>query len=177
VEAADGLDHEIVWKTFSLEQINMEADADRDALWAEPERRRGLLPGAAAKWAESQNGDTFETLQRAIFEARHAGEREKIGKPEVLESILDRAGLDGGTIVKEVLTDRRWLDAHRADHEEAEELGLFGVPTLVFPDRQPMFVRLTEITEGERAIDIYRKVRDAAGDPLINELKRAIRRQ
>lgn len=166
------MEHEIVWKSFSLEQINMEEDADRDALWAEPERRRGLLPGAAAKWGQAQNGDTFESLQRAIFEARHTGEREKIGKPEVLESILDRAGLDGGTIVKELLTDRRWLDAHRADHEEAEELGVFGVPTLVYPDRQPMFVRLLEITEGDRAVEIYRKVQAAADDPVIHELKR-----
>jgi predicted DsbA family dithiol-disulfide isomerase len=172
VDTAGGLDHEIAWKTFSLEQVNLDPDGDKDALWAEPERRRGLLPGAAAKWAESQNGNTLERVQRAIFEARHGGEREKIGKPDVLESILDRAGLDGGTIVKELLTDRKWLDAHRADHEEADELGVFGVPTLVFPDKQPVFVRLLEITEGDRAVEIYRKVQAAADDPVIHEIKR-----
>lgn len=172
MEAANGLEHEIAWKTFSLEQINLDPEGDRDELWAEPERRRGLLPGAAAKWAEAQNADTFERVQRAFFEARHTGEREKIGKPEVCEKILDGIGLDGGTIVKELRTDRRWLDAHRADHEEAEELGVFGVPTLVYPDTQPLFVRLLEITEGDRAVEIYRKVRAAADDPLIHELKR-----
>jgi predicted DsbA family dithiol-disulfide isomerase len=130
------------------------------------------LPGAAAKWAEAQNGETFEQVQRAIFEARHGGDREKIGKPEVLAQILDRAGLDGGTIVKELLADRTWLDAHRADHQEAEELSVFGVPTLVFPDRQPAFIRLLEITDGDRAVEIYQKVQAAADDPIIHEIKR-----
>lgn len=172
MEAAGAVGHAIEWKTFSLEQINMEDDADRNALWAEPERRRGLIPGAIAKWAEAQSSEVFESVQRAFFEARHTGEREKIGKADVSEKILEQIGLDGPTIVKEVLTDRRWLDAHRADHQEAEELGLFGVPTLVFPDRQPIFVRLLEITEGDRAVEIFRKVAAAADDPLIHELKR-----
>jgi predicted DsbA family dithiol-disulfide isomerase len=168
----DALGHRIEWKSFSLEHINLEPGKDPLAeVWGQPERRRGILPAAAAQWAAEQVDGIFETVQRAFFEANHV-ERKKIGKPEVVEEVLNDAGLDGAVIVKELLTDRRFLDAARADHDEASELNIFGVPTLVYPDRQPVFVRLLEITDGERAVEIYEKVRAMSFDPAIHEVKK-----
>jgi predicted DsbA family dithiol-disulfide isomerase len=171
VDAAGGLGLPIEWKAFSLEETNLEPDADREELWATPERRRGILPAAAAKWASARGSEDFETVQRAFFEANHV-DRKKIGKPEVVEEVLTSAGFDGAVVVKELLTDRRWLDEVRADCAEAEELGVFGVPTLVFPDCRPVFCRLLEVTEGDRAVEIYERVRTMAHDPIIHELKR-----
>jgi predicted DsbA family dithiol-disulfide isomerase len=149
--------------------VNLDPDADPDALWAEPEARRGLLPAAAAKWAEAQGEDVLRAVQLAFFEARHV-ERRKIGRPEVVEEVLNEAGVDGAGVTKELLSDRRWLDAARADHEEAVGLGIFGVPTLVFDGAGPVFVRLTEVPEGERAAEVFRRVRDGIKDRVQAEL-------
>jgi predicted DsbA family dithiol-disulfide isomerase len=171
VEEAGAVDLDIEWKSFSLENINLPEDASADELWATATERRGLIPAAAAKWIQTQAPDSFNGYLKTMFDARHV-EKEKIGKPEVTEKILSSVGLDGTAIVKEVTSDPKWLEAARADHDEASELGIFGVPTFVFPGAQPIFTRLLEITDGDRAVELYEKVKTAATDPLIHELKR-----
>lgn len=129
---------------------------------------------ASAKWAETQGAETFRRVHEAFFEALHV-DRKKIGKPEVTEEVLTGAGLDGSAILEEVRGNPKWLEAARADHDAADELGIFGVPTLVFDGCDPVFLRLLESPEGERALDVFRRVRENAADPIFNEFKRAKR--
>lgn len=171
VEEAGVLDGQIVWKNFSLEEVNLPHDQDADELWESADRRRGLLPAAAAKWAEAQGSDTFRTVQLAFYEANHT-DRKKIGKPEVTSEVLTGAGLDGDAITAEIRSEPKWLDAVRADHDEGVELDVFGVPTFVFPDAKPVFLRLLEITEGDRAVEIWRRFVDDVRDPVFHEFKR-----
>lgn len=171
VEAAGALDLEIEWKTFSLENVNLPEEASADELWATASERRGLLPAAAAKWIQTQAPESMGTYVNTMFDARHV-DKEKIGKPEVTEKILSTVGLDGASIVKDITGDTKWLEAARADHDEAAELKIFGVPSFVFPGAAPVFTRLLEITDGDRAVEIYERVRAAADDPLIHEMKR-----
>jgi predicted DsbA family dithiol-disulfide isomerase len=171
VEATGALDLDVEWKAFSLENINLPEDASADELWSTATERRGLFPAAAAKWVQTQAPDSLEAFQRRMFDARHV-DREKIGRPEVTSQILTSVGLDGEAIVKDITDDPKWLEAARADHDEAVELGIFGVPTFVFPGVAPVFVRLLEITEGDRAKEIYDHLRIAASDPTIHEIKR-----
>jgi predicted DsbA family dithiol-disulfide isomerase len=168
-EGAVGLD--IEWKSFSLENINLPEEASADELWATATERRGLIPAAAAKWIQTQSPESFSSYLRTMFDARHV-EKEKIGQPEVTAKVLSTVGLDGSAIVDEITSDTKWLEAARADHEEAASLGIFGVPTFVFPGAEPAFVRLLEVTEGERAVEIYEHVRASAGDPTVHEIKR-----
>jgi predicted DsbA family dithiol-disulfide isomerase len=171
VQQAGALDLDIEWKTFSLENVNLPEEASADELWATAKDRRGLIPAAAAKWIQTQAPESFVPYMRTMFDARHV-DKEKIGKPEVTEKILNGVGLDGSAIVKDVTADPKWLEAARADHDEAAELKIFGVPTFIFPGAQPVFTRLLEITEGPRAVEIYERLRAAADDPLIHEIKR-----
>lgn len=171
VAEAGALDLEFEWKTFSLENINLPEEDSADELWASANERRGLLPAAAQKWVLTNAPDAFKAFQKTMFDARHV-DREKIGRPEVTADILGRVGLDGTTITDELTSDSKWLEAARADHNEAVELGIFGVPTFVFPGAEPIFTRLLEITDGDRAIEIFRDVRGAATNPTIHEIKR-----
>jgi predicted DsbA family dithiol-disulfide isomerase len=171
VEDAGAVGFDIEWKTFSLENINLPEEASADELWSTATERRGLLPAAAAKWVQTNAPDSAKTFQRAMFDARHV-DREKIGRPEVTGQILEGASLDGKAIVDEIVGDPKWLEAARADHDEAAQLGIFGVPTFVFPGAAPAFVRLLEVTEGERAVEIYERLVAAATDPTIHEIKR-----
>ncbi|HVE91960.1 MAG TPA: DsbA family protein [Actinomycetota bacterium] len=161
----------IEWKAFSLEHVNLPDDGDPDELWATAAERVGLLPLAAFTWARAREDDSLRKVQQAIFEARHVG-REKVGSPDVLERVLSSAGVDGPAVVSELTSDRRWLDEARADHEEAVSLGIFGVPTLLFPGCGAMFVRLTAIPEGDDVARVFERVRQACADPLVDELKR-----
>jgi predicted DsbA family dithiol-disulfide isomerase len=176
VEAAGAVDADIEWKTFSLENINLPEDGDADELWSTATERRGLIPAAAAKYVQTQAPDSFAAFQKAMFDARHV-DHEKIGEPEVTAKILSGAGLDGEAITAELTSDGKWLEAARADHDEASELGIFGVPSFVFGDAPPAFVRLMEITEGDRAVEIYERVKSSAADPLIHEIKRPAMRR
>ena len=171
VEATGKLDLELEFKSFSLENINLPEEASADELWASAPERRGLFPAAAAKWVQTQAPESFRDYQRLMFDARHV-DHEKIGQPDVTAQILSKAGLDGDAIVKDISDDPKWLEAARADHEEANELGIFGVPTFVFPGAAPAFVRLLEITDGDRALGIYNDVRTASVNPTIHEIKR-----
>lgn len=171
VEAAGALDLDIEWKMFSLENVNLPEEASADELWATASERRGLIPAAAAKWIQTQAPESFGSYLETMFNARHV-DKEKIGKPEVTEKILTSVGLDGAAILGDITGDPKWLEAARADHDEAAEQKIFGVPTFVFPGSAPAFTRLLEVTEGDRAVEIYGKVKAAAGDPLIHELKR-----
>jgi predicted DsbA family dithiol-disulfide isomerase len=171
VEAAGALDLDVDWKMFSLENINLPEDASADELWSTAAERRGLFPAAAAKWVQTQAPESLAAFQKAMFDGRHV-DHEKIGQPEVTAKILSSVGLDGDAVCKQIAEDSKWLEAARADHDEAAELGIFGVPTFVFPGAAPAFVRLLEITEGDRAAEIYGRVKASALDPLIHELKR-----
>ncbi len=170
------LDYDLEFKTFSLENINLPEDGSADELWSTAPERRGLYPAAAAKWIQTNAPDKTIAYWKAMFDARHV-DHEKIGEPPVTAQVLNAVGLDGEAIVAEIGSDPKWLAAARADHEEASELGIFGVPTFVFPDAAPAFVRLLEITDGDQAATIYNDVRSSALNPTIHELKRpAIRR-
>ena len=171
VEAAGALDADVEWKTFSLENINLPEDASADELWSTAVERRGLIPAAAQKWVLTQAPESFAAFQRAMFDARHV-DHEKIGEPEVTAKIASAVGLDGEAVVSEITQDTKWLEAARADHDEAAELGIFGVPSFVFGDAAPAFVRLLEIAEGDRAVELYGRVKSSALDPLIHEFKR-----
>jgi predicted DsbA family dithiol-disulfide isomerase len=176
VADAGGLDLDLEFKTFSLENINLPEDASVDELWSTAAERRGLYPAAAAKWIQTNAAEKTIPYWKAMFDARHV-EHEKIGQPDVTATVLTNVGLDGGAIVEQIGTEPKWLEAARADHDEAHELGIFGVPTFVFPDSAPAFVRLLEITDGKRAVEIFEHVKTSASDPTIHEIKRpALRR-
>ncbi len=176
VDEAGALGFDLEFKTFSLENINLPEDASADELWSTAAERRGLYPAAAAKWVQTNAPDKTTLYWKAMFDARHV-EHEKIGQPDVTASVLTGIGLDGDAIVNAIAAEPKWLEAARADHDEANELGVFGVPTFVFPDAAPAFVRLLEITDGDQAVAIYNDVKASATNPTIHELKRpAIRR-
>lgn len=151
--------------------MNLPPESDPDELWAAPGERRGLIPLAAAKWAQAQQDGVFERVLASLIEARHV-EKKAIGQPGVAAEALSAAGIEGDSVVEEILSDRRWLDAARSDHEEGAAIGVFGVPSLVFPEARPVYLKLLGIPEDDRAAEVFRKVEAISLDPLFQEVKR-----
>ena len=94
-----------------------------------------------------------ERLMRAYFT-----EGEPIGEPEVLVRLAREAGLDGRRGARDAGAATRYAREVRADEEEAQALGIGGVPFFVIDGRygvsgaQPAEVLLQVLTRGvERA--------------------------
>ena len=140
VDEAGGVDLDIEWKSFSLENINLPEDASADELWSTATERRGLIPAAAAKWVQTQAPERFRDFQRAMFDARHV-EHEKIGPAPVTAQILHVVGLDGEAITKEILERvqvarggaRRSRRSERARHLRRPDVRLPRCSSIVRP--------------------------------------------
>lgn len=72
------------------------------------------------------------------------------------------------------LKERRLLEKLAADHTFAVEiLNIFGTPTLVFPEQQAVFLKMSPPPLPEESIDVFEDVRRFTEDrQQIKEIKR-----
>lgn len=160
----------VTWRYFSLAQVNSKDDGW--TAWDAPasEHVRGRLAFAAAEAARRQG--RFAELHTTLLEARHR-DRLDIDQVEVVERLAVDAGLDLERFRSDA-SDPGILESLARDHQEGvRKHGVFGTPTLVFPDGASAYVRLAQTPEdldAERMFDHLVTV--AAGEPSILEIKR-----
>ena len=161
---------DVTWRYFSLAQVNSKDDGW--TVWEAPESEqvKGRLAFKAAEAARRQDG--FEQFHMPLLEARHR-DRLDIEEIEVVERVAVDAGLDLKQFRKD-LADPTILESLRRDHTEARtEHGIFGTPTLVFPDGASAYVRLAEAPDAADAPGVFdRLISIVAGEPSILEIKR-----
>lgn len=88
---------------------------------------RSRLAHEAAHWARAQN--RFDDYHAQIFRAYY--ERgEDIGDIDVLLTLASEIGLDGSSI-NQALTNHSFLESVLADENDAERLGVRGVPAFM----------------------------------------------
>lgn len=160
----------VTWRYFSLTQVNSKDDGW--TVWDAPasETVRGRLAFKAAEAARRQA--RFDDFHMPLLEARHR-DRLDIDHIEVVERVAVDCGLDLERFRKD-LADPRILESLKRDHTQAiGEHGVFGTPTLVFPDGAAAYVRLAEVPDPAESSRVFeRVVLIAAGEPSILELKR-----
>lgn len=161
------------WRYFSLEQANQQQEPQWK-LWEQPEGHpsRGLRAFWAAEAARRQGEDAFDCFHIALLRARHEQQRD-IADMNTLAEVAKSAGLDMTRFQKD-LADRRLLMKLAEDHAFAvETLGIFGSPTLVFPQRQAIFVKMSASPAPEDCLPVFIELRHLADRrPYIRELKR-----
>ncbi len=164
---------EVVWKPFSLAQVNQKNGPDYRA-WDEPDERLdpslwGLRAGQAAR---RQGEDALRAYLPLLLNARHQG-RVELDDQAVLLSLAQEAGLDAERFAAD-LRDRSTLDEIAASHAYAvEEIGVFGTPTFVFEGGGSAFLKLIRPREPEQALSAFNSLiglmRDEA---FVGEVKR-----
>ncbi len=163
----------IHWKYFSLEQVNNE-QGPQWKVWEQPEdySSRGLNAFRAAEAARQQGEAAFASFHIALLRARHE-QRRDIADKNVLIEVAKSVDLEMTRFQKD-LDDRRLLAKLAEDHTfAAETLGVFGTPTLVFPERQAVFVKLPQIPPPDESLSFFAEVRHLAERrPYIQEIKR-----
>ena len=141
------------WRFFSLSQ-NHDArqGSPEPPVWERNPKAKGLPAFLAATAARVQGEDAGNRFRLALQRARHedhlpvderathrvAAERAKI---DVARWELDLQTTDLGTLARE--------------HAEAVRRGVFGVPTLVWPEGRSYYLKITDLIPGERAVALY----------------------
>jgi len=92
---------------------------------------------------------------------------------ETINQVAETIGLDMAWFGRD-LSDRLLLSRLADDHTLATEtLGVFGVPTLVFPERQVIFLKLSALPSPEESIPLFSEIRHLAQmRPCVDEIKR-----
>jgi predicted DsbA family dithiol-disulfide isomerase len=160
----------VTWRYFSLAQVNSKDDGWTVWNAPAPEMVNGRLAFKAAEAARRQK--RFEDLHMPLLQARHR-DRLDIDRVEVVERVAVDSGLDLEQFRRD-LSAPDILASLARDHQQAvSEHGVFGTPTIVFPDGASAYVRLAQAPEGADAIGVFdRLLSIAAGEPSILEIKR-----
>lgn len=163
------------WKYFSLEQVNSQEGPDWK-LWEQPDDypSRGLLAFRAAEAARRQGNEAFERFHLALLRARHE-QRQKLHEEATVWGAAQEAGLDLARFKKD-LPDRSLLAKLAEDHTTAvERYGVFGTPTLVFPNGRAAYLKMKPPPPPEETLEVFETLcRVIAARPYIEEIKRPV---
>ena len=160
----------VAWRYFSLAQVNSKDEGW--TVWDAPDSEdvRGRIAFKAAEAARRQG--RFDDFHNLLLEARHR-DRLDIDELEVVERVAVDSGLDLERFRKD-LAAADILASLARDHRQAvSEHGVFGTPTLVFPDGAAAYVRLAQApnaADSDRVFDHLYAI--AVGEPSIQEIKR-----
>ncbi len=163
----------IHWKTFSLDQQNS-TEAPDFKMWEHRDYpSRGVPALAAAKAAKNQGEELFLRFHLATYKAKHDRNRD-IADRKVLRDIAKDAGLDVARFEKDMEKKKTWRAVGKDHMESRKKYEVFGVPTLVFNDRNPVFVKLKSLPKSQEArISLFEFIEDmGAKRPYLLELKR-----
>ena len=162
----------INWRYFSLEQINSQQEPEWK-IWEQREDypSRGLRAFRAAEAARRQGEAAFDSFHIALLKARHE-QRRDIADMGTLSQVAESVNLEMSRFQKD-FNDRKLLSKLAEDHTFAVEvLGIFGTPTLVFPEKQAVFLKMSPSLP-EDSLSVFNEVRILAERRQhIQEIKR-----
>ncbi|MDP6126623.1 MAG: DsbA family protein [Dehalococcoidales bacterium] len=162
----------INWRYFSLEQVN-NRQGPGWRIWEQSEDHssRGLAAFRAAEVARRQGGTAFDAFHMALLRAKRE-QGQDIADEDILCRVAEVVGLEMARFRKD-LADPQILTRLAEDHTFAvDTLAVFGTPTLVFPENQAVFLKMSPPSP-EESLSVFDEVRTfAERRPHIQEIKR-----
>jgi len=163
----------INWRYFSLEQVNSQQGPQWKG-WEQPEDypSRGLRAFRVAEAARRQGEAAFGSFHIALLRARHE-QRRDIADMNTLIEVAESVDLEMVQFQRDI-SDRQPLAKLAEDHTFAvETLGIFGTPTLIFPERQAVFLKMSSPPSPEECLSVFTELRHLAERrQYIQEIKR-----
>jgi len=171
VEEELGDQVEFTWKAFPLEQINSTRGPEW-TVWDQPEQVQSFSRNqfAAAYAAENQGPEAFKRFHHALFSAHHEDGMVP-GKLSTLVRVAEEAGLDVEKF-KTDLNDKSQWQRIGNDYQEGKAKGVFGTPTLVFPNDSAIYVKMRPAAPEEEVVTVWEQVVSMAEQPYLAELKK-----
>ena len=152
----------INWRYFSLEQVNNQ-QGPQWKIWEQPKDyvSRGLHAFWAAEAARNQGEAIFQSFHIALLRAKHEGHRD-IADINTLIEIAESVGLEMNKFQKDI-SSRQLLVKLAEDHTFAvETLSIFGTPTLVFPERQAIYLKMASPPLPAESLSVFTELSQLA---------------
>lgn len=173
LEEALGGRVEITWRAFPLEQVNSTNGPDWK-LWEHPDDSfsQSLLAFHAAKAAARQGPEAFRRYHYALMDLRHVTRRALTRKATLIE-LARQTELEVERFTRD-LDDRSLLAEIGQDYELGrEQFGVFGTPTLVFPDGGTLYIQMRPAPPEGEAIRLLETFANMASEQqYLWEIKR-----
>lgn len=138
---------------FSLSQNQKAREGSPNPpIWERDPQAKGVPAFLAATAARSQGAELGDRFRLALQRARHE-DHLPLDQHATHRMVAERAGLDVARWEEDLrATDFRTL---AEEHAEAVRRGVFGVPTLVWPEGRSYYLKITDLIPSERAIPLY----------------------
>jgi predicted DsbA family dithiol-disulfide isomerase len=141
------------FRYFSLSQNHQAREGSPNpAIWERDPQAKGLPAFLAATAARAQGAELGDRFRLALQRARHE-DHLPLDQHATHRLVAERAGLDVDQWEKDLkATDFTTL---ASEHEEAVRLGVFGVPTLTWPEGRSYYLKITDLIPSDRAVPLY----------------------
>jgi 2-hydroxychromene-2-carboxylate isomerase len=162
----------IEWRPFVVKEVNR-PEGEGAPLWeqeAAVHTRTGLafLAGEAAARQGGDAADRFRSLLQAAFHAQHLDIRE----PGVLEGLAHEARLDVARFEGDRRNTRLLSEVGRSHRDAVASYGVFGTPTLVFPNGRAAYTKLADAPLETAAPHLFEHLRELVGQHhVLQEIK------
>ncbi len=141
------------WRLFSLvENHRRREGTEAVPVWQRDGSAKGLPAFRAAIAARAQGVEPYNRFRVALQKARHE-DKMQVDELETHRYAARKAELDLARFERDL--NRADFSALAADHEEAVRRGVFGVPTLVWPEGRSYYVKITDLVPEDRAVKLY----------------------
>ena len=141
------------YRFFSLmENHRTREGGSATPVWEQEAPVQGIEAFRAALAARSQGVEAGDRFRRELQLARHR-DALKVDDPATHELAAQRAGLDLERFRHDRLSAS--LSVLATDHAEAVAKGVFGVPTLVWPEGRSYYLKINDLIPAERAVALY----------------------
>ena len=138
---------------FSLSQNHDNREGVGDTpVWLRNPSAKGLPAFVAATAARAQGAEPGDRFRLGLQRARHE-DHLPVDDHQTHRLVAERAGLD----VARWEADTKQTDFAllAREHGEAVRRGVFGVPTLVWPEGRSYYLKITELIPADRAVALY----------------------
>lgn len=163
----------VTWKAFPLEQVNA-AEGAEWGLWEKTSRAKSKSRSAyeAALAAGRQGGDAFDRFHWALLKAKWEDDQDH-GRRSTHMAVASAIGLDLDRFERD-LEDPALLDTIRDEYNEGKNVhGVFGTPTVVFPNGGASYLKLTASFPADQASAFFSEFVATVRDrPDVLEIKR-----
>lgn len=143
----------VSWRFFSLSQNHQAREGQPGPpVWEVNGRAAGLPAFLAATAARVQGDEAYNRFRELLQRARHEDHLPVDAQATHL-AVAHRAGLDLPRWEHDLASAS--FAQLAAEHEEAVARGVFGVPTLVWPEGRSYYLKLTDLVSPDRAVPLY----------------------
>ncbi len=140
------------WRFFSLSENHRTREGDGGVPVWEDGQAHGVPAFRAAVAARRQGEAAYNRFRLALQKARHE-QGLKVDLPETHRQAAQTAGLHLERFQRDL--SQVDLTPLAQEHAEAVRRGVFGVPTLVWPNSRSYYLKITEVPPADQAVALY----------------------